>query len=63
MGEICPYCKKKFCIPDVVGRNVEAYGTKTVNFRCLHCRKVIKASGQRVVYIRHLTKTDQAPDW
>lgn len=59
----CPYCGKESCIPDVVARNIEAYGSKTVNFKCVNCRKVITSYGQQKAIFSELKKTDNDSDW
>jgi len=59
----CPYCGKGDCIPDVVYRNIENYGSKFCNFKCLHCKKVIQTHGSRRVVFSKLTKTDADSDW
>ena len=59
----CPYCGKREYIPDYVVANIENYGSKTVKFRCLHCKKVVRAYGSRQVEFSNITQTDQPSDW
>ena len=59
----CPYCKKEDFIPSYVSMNVECYGSKTVRFNCLHCKRVVKAYGSRYVEFSSIMKTDQESDW
>ncbi len=60
---ICPYCKKSLCMPDVVYRNVETYGSKHINFRCLHCNKVVHSYVTRKVVFEKPVKTNDESDW
>ena len=59
----CPYCGKRGCIPSVVARNIESYGSSSANFKCVHCSKVINTYGQRKVVFSKLKKTDNDSDW
>ena len=59
----CPYCNKKNFIPEVVITYTENYGGGIVNFRCLHCEKVVNAGTTRVVRINYCKKTENESDW
>lgn len=59
----CPHCKKEDCIPPVVYRNIENYGSKVLVFRCFHCKKKIEVYGRRTVVFGKLRKTKKSPDW
>ena len=59
----CPYCYKHKCEPDVVSINIENYGSKIVKFKCVHCKKVIKAYGERRAVFSKPIKTNEESDW
>jgi hypothetical protein len=54
----CPHCEKGSCIPVVAYRNVENYGSKSLNVRCVHCNKVINCYLSRVVRLEYVKKSD-----
>lgn len=59
----CPYCNKLRCVPEVVYINIESYGDSAINFKCVHCDKVIHGYGERKAIISDLSKTDNESDW
>lgn len=59
----CPYCNKSDCIPEVVGRNIESYGSNSVNFNCIYCKKVVHSFGSVKIIFTELVKTDNKSDW
>jgi len=61
----CPYCnaKEDNCVPDVVYRHAENYGGGMSNFRCLTCKKVIRASVNVCISIKFPEKTNEKSDW
>lgn len=39
----CPHCEKPLFVPGVCYRHTEAYGSRTLHWRCEKCDKVVAA--------------------
>ena len=47
----CPHCKKEFQAPAGLYHNVERYGSKTLNVRCVGCGGVVHVRATRYIRI------------
>ena len=59
----CPYCGKDLCVPTVVYKHTERYGTGIKHFCCVFCTKVISANCEIAIIITNLKKSNKKSDW
>lgn len=65
MENICPVCKKSGAIPEVVFRNVEAYGGDTYHkVACQYCKSPLNVSMSKKVVLNNISIGDfVCDDW
>lgn len=59
----CPYCESTNCVPDHIKTSIIEYGSRSVSFNCLQCKKRIKATGLRIATFGNPEKTNEESNW